>query len=114
MWSGGTVVSVDADTFGGRPAELEVAEHHWFVVAQTHDRVARALGLVARAHAVGAGEVVDEQGVGALLGHQRVDPRQVAAGAGERAAVAVATDEESSLQLFAVDVEFAGDLAAPL
>jgi hypothetical protein len=98
----------------GGPAQLEVAEHHRLVVAQAHDRVARALGLVAGAHAVGAGEVIDEQGVGAFLGDEGVDPREVATGAGERAAVAVAADEESALQLLAVDVELAGDLAAAL
>ena len=92
--------SVDADALGRRPAELEVAEHHRLVMPQAHDRVRGALGLVARAHPVGARKVVHEERVGALLGDQGVDAGQVAAGAGERTPVAVAADQEAALELF--------------
>src|SRR5690554_4195963 len=90
------------------PAELEVAEHAGIVCGHADHRVARALALSGRAHAVGAGEVVDQQRVRALFGDQRVDAREVAALAGERAAIAVAADQQAALQLFAVDLELAG------
>src|SRR5690606_28823609 len=75
-----------------------------------HDRMPRPVAVPGWSHAVGAGQVVDEQRAGSLFRDQRVHAREVAALSGERAAIAVATDQQTALQLLAVDLELT-DLA---
>src|SRR5690606_41030637 len=89
----------------GHPRELEMSEHDRGVLGEAHDGVRRPLGEARRSHAVGAGEIVDEERTRGLFGDERVDPRQVAPMTGQGAAVAVAAEEEAALALAAGELD---------
>ena len=89
-----------------------MAEHHWAVLGEADDGVARALGHAGGADAVGAREVVDEERARGLFADQGVYAGQIATVTGEGAAIAVATDQQAALELTAVELELAHLFAA--
>ena len=77
----------------GHPAEFKVTEHAGAFRRDADDRMSGAFSDACRAYSVGTGEVINEQGIGALFAHERVYPREITTGASEAAAVRVAPDK---------------------